>query len=148
MPQSISFHFIDTPFRLRQRDEVRKWLSKLAKSHQHKVAGLQYIFCTDAFLLQINKQFLNHDTYTDIITFDYSTDYGHHVVAGEIYISIDRIRENAKMFLVRPNDELHRVMAHGLLHICGFRDKTTKEQTLMRKQEENALALRQRKLTA
>ncbi len=148
MPQPISFHFINTPFQLRQRDEIRKWLSKIAKSHHHNIVGLQYIFCTDDYLLEINKQFLNHNTFTDIITFDYSKDYGRNTAAGEIYISIDRVRENAKTFQARTLDEVHRVMAHGLLHICGFRDKTAKEQVQMRKQEENALALRQRKITA
>ncbi|MGL4596558.1 MAG: rRNA maturation RNase YbeY [Bacteroidia bacterium] len=121
---------------------------KLAKTHKREIAGLQYIFCTDQYLIGINRQFLDHDTYTDIITFDYSKDYGTNFAAGEIYISIDRVRENAKTFQVKTQDELHRVMAHGLLHICGFRDKTTKEQNLMRKQEEIALALRQRKLQA
>lgn len=119
---------------------LRLWLANVARLHKRKISGLNYIFVSDKQLLEMNRQFLNHDTYTDIITFE--SDCGKNAVCGEIYISIDRVRENAKKFDVGVKDELHRVMAHGLLHLCGFKDKSVKEQTVMRRQEEKALDLR------
>lgn len=86
-----------------------------------RIGQLDYVFCSDAYLLNINKQFLNHDTYTDIITFDYTEDA---VLGGEIYISIDRVKENALKFDVTLTEELCRVMVHGLLHLAGYKDKT------------------------
>jgi probable rRNA maturation factor len=147
MPSSpIQFHFEQIPFRLKHRIEVRKWLHKISKQHGMINGSLNYIFCSDAFLLSINQKFLKHDTLTDIITFDYCSDVAEGHVSGEIYISIDRVRENARNFKETTANEIHRVMAHGLLHLCGFQDKTPKDQQTMRKQEENALALRNRKL--
>lgn len=127
-------------FHLRQRNEVRAWLTNVARSHKHSIAELNYIFVSDDRLLEMNKQFLNHDTYTDIITFE--SNCGTKTVCGEIYISIDRILDNAHKFRVTMKDELHRVMAHGLLHLCGFKDKSVKQQAVMRRQEEKALDLR------
>jgi probable rRNA maturation factor len=100
---------------------------------------LSYIFCTDEYLLEINKQFLNHDTFTDIITFDLSETSD--TIEGEIYISTERVAENATVFQTSYNRELHRVIFHGALHLCGYRDKKKGEKEEMRRQEEAALKL-------
>lgn len=101
---------------------------------------LNYIFCTDPYLHNINRRFLKHDTYTDIITFDNSTvqDF----IEADIYISLDRVRENARKFNVTFDEELHRVMVHGLLHLAGYGDKSPSEKVLMKKKEDAYLSLR------
>ena len=111
----------------------------MASSHKRRITALNYIFCSDHLLLDINQEYLSHDTYTDIITFDYSDIPGR--IEGDIYISVDRIAENAAKFKVSLREELARVMAHGLLHLCGFGDKTPAEKVEMRKEEEMALSL-------
>jgi probable rRNA maturation factor len=136
---SIQFFSDNIPFVLPAKTEARNWLVRVAKQHRKNIGELTYVFVSDAQLLVMNQEFLQHDTYTDIITFDYTEGT---TVAGELYISIDRVRDNAKSFGVPVRDELHRVMAHGLLHLCGFKDKSPKEAAVMRKQEEKALALR------
>ena len=141
MPESSILFFTDgISYSLRNRTEVRKWLTAIARSHKKKIAELNYIFVSDKRLLQINQDFLDHDTLTDIITFPGDAEKG--FVAGEIYISIDRVRDNAKSYNQSVSTELHRVMAHGLLHLCGFKDKSSKDQLTMRSQEEKALDLR------
>lgn len=131
---------IDFPFR--GKTKIAEWLLSVAKKHKRKVAGLQYIFVDDKFLLEINREFLKHKTLTDIITFDYSSEQAKGTISGEIYISLERVAENAEKFKVTNSDELHRVMAHGLLHLCGFRDKSATDKKQMRRQEEIALTLR------
>ena len=141
MPEQRILFFTDgIQFSLRKRTQVRAWLDSVAKRHAKKIAHLNYIFVSDKRLLQINKDFLQHDTLTDIITFP--GDAGKGFVSGEIYISIDRIRDNARQYGEPATTELHRVMAHGLLHLCGFKDKSPKDQLTMRSQEEKALDLR------
>jgi len=110
-------------------------VSKYMKSVQ--TADLSYIFCKDDFLLEMNKNFLDHDTYTDIITFDLSDNRKD--LQGEIYISVDRVKENAKAFKTTYADELHRVIFHGVLHMCGFKDKKEKDQKIMRENEDYCL---------
>jgi rRNA maturation RNase YbeY len=107
------------------------------KRTEVKKVDLTYIFCNDDYLLEINKEFLNHDTFTDIITFDMSEDK--ETLNGEIYISIDRVKENAAKFETSYNQELHRVIFHGALHLCGFKDKKTADKELMRQQEDMCL---------
>jgi probable rRNA maturation factor len=125
------------------QSRVKNWLSKIARTNKKRIGTLNYIFVNDDYLLAMNRHYLRHDTLTDIITFDYSSDEkSKNTISGEIYISIDRVRENAEKFGVKEKDELHRVMAHGLLHLCGFRDKSLSEKKRMRSQEEKALALR------
>lgn len=136
----FSSHEIQFPFR--GKTKSAGWLTRVAAKHKKRIGTLQYIFVTDAFLLSINREFLRHKTLTDIITFDYSSEEKTGTISGEIYISLERIAENAEKFGVTNSQELDRVMAHGLLHLCGFRDKTPAEKKQMRKQEENALALR------
>lgn len=115
---------------------LQQWLEKVARAEKRKVASLAYIFVSDDELWQMNKQFLNHDTYTDIITFDYSEENS---VSGEIYISVDRVSENAEKYKHPVAEELLRVMAHGVLHLCGYKDKSPLQQKQMRAAEERAL---------
>ena len=102
-----------------------------------KTAELSVVFCTDAFLLEMNNNFLDHDTFTDIITFDLSE--SRNAVDGEIYISVERVKENAKLYHTTYQEELHRVIFHGVLHLCGFKDKTAKDQKIMRENEDYCL---------
>lgn len=117
---------------------LKTWVNKIAASEKRKINSLAYNFCSDEELWKMNKQFLNHNTYTDIITFDYSED-GH--ISGEIYISADRVKENAEKLKITFKEELLRVMAHGLLHLCGYKDKSPIQQKQMRAAEERALKL-------
>ena len=145
MPATFSrvrFFSIDVDFILRDKLVLSQWLNAVAKSHHRKIGKLSCFFVSDNFLLVINQQFLQHNTFTDIITFDYSAEEQEkNIVSGEIYISIERVSENAKRFAVSEKNELCRVLAHGLLHLCGFSDKAKQQQKQMRKAEENALAL-------
>src|SRR5690606_29663466 len=106
----------------------------------HTLKELNFIYCSDDYLLKINKEYLNHDTYTDTVTFDNSEIKGE--VLGDIFISIDRIRENAKTFKTTIKDELHRIMIHSTLHLLGYKDKSPKDKTVMTAKENEYLALR------
>lgn len=116
-----------------------EWLHQIAKLHQCIIKEINYIFCTDDYLHSINMEYLSHDTYTDIITFDHSEQSSQ--PEGDIFISVERVRENAAKFQCTPEDELYRVIAHGLLHLLGFKDKTEEEKQLMRGKEEACLSL-------
>ncbi|OUS11167.1 rRNA maturation RNase YbeY [Nonlabens dokdonensis] len=118
--------------------EYSNWLNAVATSEDKTIGNLSYVFCSDDFLLEINQSYLNHDTYTDIITFDYNEDG---LLNGEIYISTDRVVENALRFRESETDELHRVMVHGLLHLCGYPDKTDEEKDVMRKLENEKIKM-------
>lgn len=122
---------------LKNRMRLKGFLKTLFTSEGQTLRNLQYIFCSDAYLLQINQEFLQHDTYTDIITFELSPVLKE--TEGEIYISIDRVRENASRFKVSEGQELHRVIFHGALHLCGYKDKSRKDAALMRQKEEECL---------
>ena len=135
----ITFHFHDTPFRLQQRQHVRHWLQSLAQHHGHTVGELNYMFCSDAHMLHMNGQHLDHHYYTDILTFGMPSGQG---LSGDILISIDRVRDNANTHGTNKLDELHRVMAHGLLHLIGFDDTTPIHQKEMRAAEDEALRRR------
>lgn len=124
---------------LKDRTRLKGFIQELFKREEQGLSNLQYVFCTDEYLLQINQEFLNHDTYTDIVTFELSPDP--EVTEGEIYISIDRVKENADQYEVTENYELHRVMFHGALHLCGYKDKTKKDVELMRQKEDEYLKL-------
>jgi len=138
--ERIFFFNEDTTYQLRQRKDIRYWLSKVARKEKHSIIELNYIFCSDKHLLQINNDYLKHDYYTDIITFDNSEKKGS--IEGDIFISIDRVRENAASQKSSIKDELHRVMVHGLLHLTGYKDKTAAEKETMRKKEDSSLSLR------
>lgn len=133
---------------LKNKRKLSAFLDKLVSKHLKKVksTSLTYIFCTDDHLHGMNQQFLNHNTLTDIITFDLSE--GADTLNGEIYISVDRVRENAVKFGVTYTDELHRVIFHGALHLCGFKDKKAEDQALMRKNEDSCLKNYKKELIA
>ena len=133
------FYEQDVRSGLKNKRKLSAFLDKLALKHRKKLkmVSFTYIFCSDDALLEINQQFLNHDTYTDIITFDLSENDNE--LTGEIYISKDRVTENAEKFKTAYADELHRVIFHGALHLCGFKDKSKADSTEMRRQEDKCL---------
>ncbi|MEJ5054257.1 rRNA maturation RNase YbeY [Sphingobacterium sp. MYb382] len=139
--KDILFFAEDTDFVLKQKQKVREWIYATIKAEGFRRVGeLSFVFCSDAYLLEINKEYLNHDTYTDIVTFDSSEDEDE--ISGDIFISIERIQENAAKFAVAERDELHRVIAHGVLHLCGYYDKKKEDKTLMTEKENFYLSTR------
>ncbi len=135
---SIRFASQNIDFELPQAEKVKKWVSQVVQLRGKRVGNISYLFCDDEHLLGVNQQFLNHDTYTDIITFDYVVA---DLISGDIMISVDRVGENAEKFGVPFEQELHRVVIHGVLHLLGQGDKSDTEAAEMRRQEEEALAL-------
>ena len=134
----IHFHFLKGSNSLSERTRLKSFIANLFKKEGQKLDDIRYIFCSDDYLLEINQQHLQHDYYTDIITFDLS-EPGKPINA-EIYISVDRVRDNARQFKTSLKNELHRVIFHGALHLCGYKDKTSKDQAVMRKMEDKNLA--------
>lgn len=131
----ILFHK-ETNFELNQKTKYKHWIKSIILDLEKRVGEINYIFCDDEYLLDINQKYLKHDTYTDIITFDYSEK---NVISGDIFISIERVKENSTQFSKGFEEELHRVLAHGILHLCGFKDKTDKESKEMREKEDWAI---------
>lgn len=136
----VHFFSEDITFTLKQKELVRNWINDTIRAEGHTLSELNFIFCSDDYLLDINRQYLNHDTYTDIITFDNSEVEGE--ITGDIFISIPRVRENAAQFNVSAADELHRVIIHGTLHLLGYMDKTKAEKALMTRKEDEYLQKR------
>ena len=134
---NISFYSAST-FSLKEEDAVAACIKAIAVEESHEVGDITFVFCDDNYLLKINKEFLDHDTYTDIITFDYSV--GNEVIS-EIYVSTDRVQENAKKYKQTFENEIHRVMIHGALHLCGYNDKLAEEKQIMRDKENHYLSL-------
>ena len=132
----IAFHFLSVTFKLTHRRLLKRWLNVLAEAEDKRVGELSVIFCSDEELLAINRQYLRHDYFTDIITFDYSAGGR---LSGDLFISYDRVCDNARAYRQSFGDELRRVMAHGLLHLCGYGDATTREQKVMRAMENKCL---------
>lgn len=128
---AIQYFCEDLQFELKDFEQINAWLQGVVLEQEATLGYLNFIFCSDAHLHQINVSYLNHDTFTDIITFPYN----YNPVESDIFISIDRIKENAQVFEVAFMDELLRVMVHGVLHLVGFNDKSPEEQQLMREQE-------------
>ncbi len=118
---------------------ISDWLHLITKTENFDISELNYIFCNDKYLYSLNVEYLNHDTFTDIISFDFSEENGK--ITGDIYISIERISENAKKFSKTFENELHRIMAHGLLHLLGYSDKTKSEKLVMTEKEDYYLSL-------
>ncbi len=139
MPKQIHFHTADVSYQLKHKTDIRKWIKATIKAEKHELDEISYIFCSDDYLLKINQDHLNHDTYTDIITFDYTEGK---LISSEIYISVERVKENAKTLGVKFIDELHRVIIHGVLHLCGYKDKSDEEVLKMREMEDSYLAKR------
>lgn len=135
---TVTFFFADIKATIPNRTNLKEFISTIFKKERKKANSLNYIFCSDAYLLNINRQFLNHDFYTDIITFDLSNSSE---IEGEIYISIDRVKDNAKQHGNTFKEEFHRVIFHGVLHLCGYKDKSAKEEKLMREMEDKYLKL-------
>lgn len=136
---SIEFHEVYPNFQLDGKKNIRRWLTEMAEKEDKKLSTINYIFLTDDELLELNQSQLGHDYYTDIITFPLNSEG--ELIEADIYISVDRVKENANDYKVSFETELLRVIAHGLLHLCGYNDKTAREQTQMRKKEEEYLDL-------
>jgi rRNA maturation RNase YbeY len=133
----ISFNY-ETDFALDHETDFANWLSEVISSELKNEGEINYIFCDDDYLLEINKQYLDHDTLTDIISFDYSVGNELH---GDIFISVERVRDNATDFNVSFEEELKRVMVHGVLHYCGYKDKSESDERLMRAKEEEKMKM-------
>lgn len=129
----ITFSVEDIHFSLPEKNKHKAWLKNVAKNEGKMIGELNYIFCSDNYLLEINQEYLNHDTLTDIVTFD-NSDSGK-LIEGDIFISYDRVKENGEK-LGTSETELHRVMVHGLLHLLGYKDKKKEEKALMREKED------------
>ncbi|MGF7074249.1 rRNA maturation RNase YbeY [Mucilaginibacter sp. 3215] len=137
---AINFFEEDTTFKPKQKTQLRQWIRDTVIAEGFKLKELNYVFCSDAYLLQINQQYLDHDTFTDIVTFDNSEVEGE--IVGDIFISIDRIRENGAKFKTGETDELHRVIIHGALHLLGYTDKSVVTKQKMTQKEDEYLAKR------
>jgi rRNA maturation RNase YbeY len=136
---SINFFSEDVDFSLKNESSIQSWISLCIEKEALICGDLSFIFSSDEHILSINKDYLDHDFYTDIITFDYRED---EIISGDVFISIDRVTENATDLSLSFSDELHRVMIHGVLHIMGYKDKTPEEESLMRSKEDFYLSLR------
>ncbi len=135
----IKFHF-EQPVSLLGRAQLKQFIPLIFKRERKRLQSLHYIFCSDEYLLKINSDFLQHDFYTDIITFDLTAPHANGIEA-EIYISVDRVRDNARQFKTSIKEELHRVIFHGVLHLCGYKDKGPRAEKRMRAREDEWLAL-------
>jgi len=127
----ISFNY-ETQFKLDNEKEISKWISNVISTEEFKEGNINYVFCDDDYLLALNIEFLNHDTLTDIIGFDESIGK---ILHGDIFISVERVRDNAEIFKISFQDELQRVMVHGVLHFCGYRDKNKRDSKIIRNKE-------------
>ena len=135
---TINFYAEDAPMPGIREEQVREWIHRVAEGYGKKVGDISYIFCSDEKILEVNRQFLQHDYYTDIITFDYTSGKK---IAGDIFISLDTVRTNAEKFETKYDEELHRTIIHGILHLCGINDKGPGEREVMEANENSALAL-------
>jgi len=133
----IEFNY-ETDFKLDNEALIQNWISACIETYGFNEGELNYVFCDDDYLLKLNVEFLDHDTLTDIISFDYTMGK---LISGDIFISVERVRENAQIFNQTIDNEIHRVMIHGVLHYMGFKDKTLKDKEIMRLEEDKCLAL-------
>ncbi len=133
----ISFNY-ETDFELHNEAGFSKWLSEVILSENKKEGEINYIFCDDDYLLEINQQHLDHDTLTDIISFDYSVG---NELNGDIFVSVERVKENASDFNVTFHEEIQRVLVHGILHYCGYKDKTESDELVMRSKEDEKMKM-------
>ena len=133
---AIIYQSDDIKFPKIKRREISNWIKSVAASYNKKIGDIVYIFCSDKKILEINIQYLNHDYYTDIITFDYSEG---DIISGDLFISLDTVLSNAEKFNTDYTEELCRVIIHGILHLCGFKDKSVKDEKMMREKENEAL---------
>lgn len=133
----INFHY-ETDFQLEDEALYSDWISSVILSENKGEGEINYVFCDDEYLHKINVEYLDHDTLTDIISFDYSEG---NLLQGDVFVSIERVRENALDFSVNFEDELRRVLIHGILHYCGYKDKTQEEESIMRRKEDEKTAM-------
>ncbi len=136
---NIHYFTEEIDFHISNQNVISQWVSDTIDIHNSQIVEINYIFCSDQYLLEINKKHLNHDYYTDIITFDNSEQSGN--IESDIFISIDRVQENANEQSTEFEQELHRVMIHGVLHLLGFKDKSEEEKQVMREKEDACLSL-------
>lgn len=141
---AINFHTADTGYRLNGKTRLKSLLADLFQREGRRLGGLSVVFCSDEHLLEMNRQFLQHDYYTDILTFELSEKRA--PVEGELYISVDRVRENARQLGVSAKEEMLRVILHGALHLCGYKDKLKKDRLIMRQKEERYLQLLRKRM--
>jgi rRNA maturation RNase YbeY len=133
----ISFNY-ETDFELANESAIESWIGRIIASEQKSEGEISYVFCNDDYLLELNQQYLQHDTLTDIISFDYSLG---NELNGDIFISVERVRENAEIFNQSFENELLRVISHGVLHYCGYKDKSEADEQLMRQKENEKIAM-------
>ena len=142
---AISFDYFQTRFTLSNPNKISTWIQKVVKAEKAEIESLSFVFCTDKYLLKINQDYLDHDTLTDIITFDFSEERRargkSRLLEGEIYISIPRVRENARLVGANFEVELRRVIIHGVLHLLGYKDKSVKDKKEMRAKEDLCLGM-------
>ncbi|MDD6787254.1 MAG: rRNA maturation RNase YbeY [Bacteroidales bacterium] len=135
---AVSFYNEGSEMPSINKTDIRNWVKQVAEQHGKRVGAIAYIFCDDEKILEVNRQYLQHDYYTDIITFDYTEG---NKISGDLFISLDTVRTNAEQFEQPYERELHRVIIHGILHLCGINDKGPGEREIMEAEEEKALAL-------
>lgn len=128
----INFNY-ETEFKLKAEDEISKWVKEVIQEESFKLEEINYVFCDDKYLHKLNVEFLKHDTLTDIISFDYSIGK---IIQGDIFISVERVADNAKDYGIGFKEELYRVIIHGVLHYCGYKDKTDDDAKVMRQKED------------
>ena len=133
---TVFYDKVNVKFPRLKRRSTSAWIKNIAEIYGKKLGDITYIFCNDEEILRINRLYLNHDCYTDIITFDYSVDG---IISGDLFISLDTVKTNANLYQTDFDQELYRVMIHGILHLCGFKDKSPEEALEMRKRENQAL---------
>ncbi len=136
----INFFQEDISYHIEEEEKLKSWITNVIVSENHQPGEINYILCSDEYLHKINQEYLDHDTFTDIITFDMSEDKQE--ITADIFVSTERIKENAATLDTSERDELHRVLIHGILHLIGFKDGTPDEKSIMRKKEEACLSLR------
>ena len=134
----ITFNIEDADPKLKNKRLLKSWIAKVADSYGLKTGDLAYVFCSDDRILEVNKEFLQHDYYTDFITFDYCEG---DTISGDMYISVDTVRTNSELFSTSFINEMHRVIIHGVLHLCGLKDKAPDDEKKMREAEAKALAM-------
>jgi rRNA maturation RNase YbeY len=135
---SVTFQAEDIDLPKIEEEKLSEWINDVAQKYNKVVGEISYLFCEDEKILEVNKEYLDHDFYTDIITFDYSED---NIISGDILISLQTVESNSQMYQTDYLEELHRVIIHGILHLCGLKDSTTEEEELMRTAENRALEI-------
>ncbi len=135
---NITFQAEGIDFPKIEKAKLSEWIKNVAQKYDKQVGEISYLFCDDEKILEVNREYLDHDFYTDIITFDYSED---NTISGDILISLQTVESNSQMYKTEYLEELHRVIIHGILHLCGLKDSTLEDETMMRKAEDDALGM-------